>query len=100
ADPAVGYRSGEQAVLLAGRSQLITAATTGSEATVLLEGQNLLPPSYAPDGWVWTGEQQNTGELLIARAEGNLEAIETPALAGMNVRALRVSRDGARLAMI
>ena len=100
ADPAVGYRSEEQTVLLAGTSQLITAATAESDATVLVEGQNLLPPSYAPNGWVWTGEQENAGELLITRAEGNLEAIETPALAGMSVRALRVSRDGARLAMI
>ncbi|WP_187368434.1 LpqB family beta-propeller domain-containing protein [Ruania zhangjianzhongii] len=100
ADPAVGYSSDQQTVLLAGGSQLLTAASAEAEATVLLEGQNLLPPSYAPDGWIWTGEQQNSGELLIARAEGNLEAIETPTLAGMNIRALRVSRDGARLAMI
>lgn len=99
-DPAVGYGSDEQTVMLAGRSQLVTAASTESDATVLVEGQNLVPPSYAPNGWIWTGEQENSGELLIARAEGNVEAIETPALAGMQVRALRVSRDGARLAMI
>lgn len=100
ADPAVGYDSDHQTVLLAGGSQLVTAASTESDATVLLEGQNLVPPTYAPNGWIWTGEQNNSGELLITRAEGNLEAIETPLLAGMDVRALRVSRDGARLAVI
>lgn len=99
-DPAVGYDSDQQTVLLAGGSQLVTAASAESDATVLLEGPNLVPPSYGPNGWIWTGEQNNSGELLIARAEGNLEAIETPLLAGVNVRALRVSRDGARLAMI
>lgn len=99
-DPAVGYDSDHQTVLLAGGAQLLTAPSAASDATVLLEGQNLLPPSYAPNGWIWTGEQRNSGELLITRAEGNLEAIETPALAGMTVRALRVSRDGARLALI
>ena len=100
ADPAVGYLSNEQTVLLAGHTRLITAATSTEDATVLLEGENLLPPSYAPNGWIWTGEQENTGELTIARAEGNVETIETPALAGMHVRGLRVSRDGARLALI
>lgn len=100
ADPAVGYLSNEQTVLLAGHTRLVTAATTTADATVLLEGENLLPPSYAPNGWIWTGEQENTGELTIARAEGNVETIETPALAGMHVRGLRVSRDGARLALI
>lgn len=99
-DPAVGYSTDQQTVMLAGSSQLVTAASTEADATVLLDGENLLPPSYAPNGWVWTGEQENSGELLIARAEGNVEAIETPALAGVTVRALRVSRDGARLAMI
>lgn len=100
ADPAVGYLSNEQTVLLAGHTRLITAATSTEDATVLLEGENLLPPSYAPNGWIWTGERENTGELTIARAEGNVETIETPALAGMHVRGLRVSRDGARLALI
>src|SRR5690606_5989765 len=99
ADPAVGYLSNEQTVRPAGETRLVTAAPTPADPTVLLEGENLLPPSYAPNGWIWTGEQENTGELTIARAEGNVETIETPALAGMHVRGLRVSRDGARLAL-
>ncbi len=100
ADPAVGYQSEEQTVMLAGRTSLVTAATTSADGTVLLHGTDLLAPSYAWNGWIWTGEKENTGELLIARAEGNVESIPTPALEGMHVRGLRVSRDGARLAVI
>lgn len=99
ADPAVGYED-EQTVLLSGRTRLVTVATGSADATVLVEGKNLLAPSYTWNGWVWTGEKDNAGELLIARPEGNVEPIETPALADMHVRALRVSRDGARLAVI
>ena len=104
ADPAVSYQSeqaaGEQTVLLAGHTELVTAPSADAGATVLVQGTNLLAPSYAWNGWIWTGEKDNDGELLIASAQGNVQSIETPALAGMQVRAIRVSRDGARLAVV
>ncbi|UFU02179.1 LpqB family beta-propeller domain-containing protein [Ruania suaedae] len=98
-DPALPYDDGP-AVALSGGSALVTVPTAGGGAERLHLGSDLLAPSYDPRGWAWTGEQENPGELVVARPGTGLATVTAPALEGQQVRALRASRDGARLAVV
>ncbi|UFU07589.1 LpqB family beta-propeller domain-containing protein [Ruania halotolerans] len=88
-------------VVLSGTNQLV-ALPSSAEPEPLHTGPDLLPPSYGPDGWVWTGAQENDGELMVVRpSEQQTRAtVAAEALAGLQVRVIRVSRDGTRLATV
>ncbi|HLR28704.1 MAG TPA: LpqB family beta-propeller domain-containing protein [Ruania sp.] len=99
-DPAVPLDSNLPEVMLAGDSRVVTAPTTQSSSDTLVQGKQLLAPSYGPKGWIWTAEQNNTGQLVLARPDGQTKVLPAPSLDGVKLRALRVSRDGTRLALI
>lgn len=99
-DPAVAQHSDLPTVMLAGKGQLVTVPTTKTGSRTLLQGEHLVAPSYGPHGWIWTAERTNPGTLLLARPTGETATVPAPSLAGSTVRALRVSRDGTRLAVI
>src|SRR5699024_1543101 len=99
-DPAVPLDSELPDVMLSGDGQLVTVPTTHSGADTLVQGKQLLAPSYGPQGWIWTAEKNNSGQLILARANGQTKVLPAPSLQGTKLRALRVSRDGTRLALI
>src|SRR5690606_32639266 len=74
----------------------------GDGTTLLPPGGSLVPPSYDAQGWVWTGPTgpgSNEGSLLVVDpVSGAGETVSAPDLAGADVVALRVSREGSRLA--
>ncbi|WP_159619683.1 LpqB family beta-propeller domain-containing protein [Ruania rhizosphaerae] len=98
-DPAVPYDDGPTVALASG-SVLLTVPSAGQGADQLYTGRELLAPSYGPGGWIWTGEQDNSGELVVVQPGGGALTVTAATLEDQQVRALRVSRDGARLAVV
>lgn len=68
--------------------------------TVLIDGDDLVAPSFDDAGWLWSAERATAGEVLVARPGGEAQALAAPWLAGRRIQALAVSRDGARLAIL
>lgn len=100
---AVPYGDLQEAALVTrvGQDRLLALTDEGQAPRELVSDHGVLAPSYDRFDWVWTGPGQNPGTLVGARPEGEVVTIiDAPALAEHTVRALRVSRDGARLAMI
>lgn len=87
-------------VVLSGQRRLLLLPLDGGAPVALVEGAALVPPSVDRHGWVWTGEQASAGELLAVDASGAVAALDAPWLEGRTVRSLRVSRDGARVALV
>lgn len=97
--PAVGYGAGTDEVALRdGTGRLMLADTGRASVTQLLAGEGLAPPSVDRQGWIWTADAG--GRVLAVTRGGALRTVEAPWLAGHAVRALAVSREGARLAVI
>ena len=96
--PAQGERGFPLVVLDAGRSVVAVRGTRVSEPW--LEGRRLVAPSVDRAGWVWTSPQANRGSLLAARSVVEDVEVQAEWLDGREVRSLRVSRDGARLAVV
>lgn len=99
---------GEQmfAVLSADRSRLyVGEPKTGGAAPVIaaevaLTGVKLVAPSFDPQGWVWSASETSTGRLLVALPGQRRSSVAAPWLVGTSVRALRLSRDGSRVAIV
>jgi hypothetical protein len=97
--PAISL-DGSIRVVLDAAQRLVLLPLEGAEPQVLHEGASLLPPSIDRHGWVWTGERLSAGTLTAVSASGE-DPVEVPVdwLADREVRSIRVSRDGARLAV-
>ena len=63
-------------------------------------GTDLLPPTRDRFGYTWSGERRSPGDLVAIGEPGASVSVPAPFLAGMTVKAIRVSRDGARLVML
>lgn len=97
--PAVSL-DGETRVVLDGSARLYQLPTDGPEPLLLIEGTSLLAPSIDRHGWVWTGERTSSGKLLSVRpGEGPVE-VAADWLQGRELRSIRVSRDGTRVAIV
>lgn len=99
---ALPYRSGP-AVGLVDSSALVAFELAAAEPTTLsAPGGRLLAPSYDERGWVWTGPTgpgANTGELTVVDpVQGTVASVAAPDLSGADVVAIRVSREGSRIA--
>lgn len=68
--------------------------------TLLVEGRNLVAPSYDPGGWLWTAETVSEGVIVVAGPDATTSELMAPQLAGRTIQAIAVSRDGARLAVL
>ena len=86
-------------VLLDGAQRLVLLPLGGGEPETLLPGIDLLPPSVDRFGWVWTGEKDSAGLLTAVQPDGTRVSVSAPLLADRELRSMRVSRDGARLAV-
>ncbi|GAA4416895.1 MtrAB system accessory lipoprotein LpqB [Georgenia halophila] len=100
-DPAVGYESPvATTVFLDGTDRLVSASGNNAPPILLTEGTQLVPPSVDRQGWVWTTPAASDGTLRAVRSNGQLVEVGASWLADGKIRALRVSRDGARIAVI
>ncbi len=86
-------------VLLDGTTRLVLLPSGSGEPEELWVGQDLLPPSVDRFGWIWTGERFSDGTLVAIAPDGTQVPVAAPLLADRQVRSMRVSRDGARIAI-
>lgn len=64
---------------------------------------DLVTPSFDAHGWVWTGPRTPSGRLVAARIVGgriDRAEVSVPWLAGLQVVALRLSREAARAVVV
>lgn len=87
-------------VALADPSTLVSVPTAASDQRTLLTGSSLAPPSVDRFGWVWTARAGATGRLDAVRVDGTDAEVTGEWLPGRSVRAVRVSRDGTRVAIV
>lgn len=86
-------------VVLSGPRRLVSVrGEVVSEPWV--EGRRLAAPSVDRFGWVWTSPEANAGVLPAARSLAESVEVYSGWLEGREVRSLRVSRDGARVAIV
>lgn len=94
--------TGEDGVAVrVGKRVIETLPVPDQEPVPLFEGKDLLPPVFDPYGWVWSGETTNPGTLLATTPGSGVAAIvDAPLLKDHDVRAVRLSRDGGRIAVL
>lgn len=93
---------GDVWVVLDEGRRLMLLPVGGEEPVELPAGDGglLLPPSVDRHDWIWTGERSpSAGVLLAVSPEGEVVEVAAPWLTGREVRAVRVSRDGTRVAI-
>ncbi|WP_028050218.1 LpqB family beta-propeller domain-containing protein [Cellulomonas sp. URHD0024] len=95
--PAVSA-DGSLRVLLSGPNTLVTAPTPETPAHALFTGGSLAAPSIDRLGWTWTASS-NDG-IVAVKAGSPTVSVLADWLTGRIVRAVRVSPDGTRLAVI
>lgn len=84
-------------VMLAGPDTLVLAPSPDAPAVPLYSGPALVGPSVDRLGWAWTA----TGSTLVAVGRsGTVVSMAPPWLVDRQVHALRVSRDGTRIAVV
>ncbi|PFG37631.1 sporulation and spore germination protein [Flavimobilis soli] len=99
-DPTALAVRGDVVVARLGEERLVRLSTAG-EATDLLAEPGLVAPSVDRFGWVWTGSEDRDGTLTAVRAsDGTRMDLVVDWLAGQEVRRVKVSRDGARVAVL
>lgn len=86
-------------VVLDGTTRLVLLPADSAEPETLLTGEDLLPPSVDRFGWIWTGERDSDGTLTVVSPDGETVSVDAPMLLDRQVRSMRVSRDGARIAI-
>lgn len=94
--PAVSADGNAYAVLGQGRGSLYFQLPGTSAATIALRGPRLTPPSFDPQGWVWSAPAVPVNRVFAARADAGTTTVSAPWLAGHELVSLRLSRDGAR----
>ncbi|MBU4214628.1 MAG: hypothetical protein KJ792_08240 [Actinobacteria bacterium] len=97
--PAVDL-AGNVRVALSGTGSLVRLPTSGPDAVVLASGGNLAAPSVDRFDWVWTARQLPGEGLTAVGSAGQVVRLAVDWLAGRTVTALRVSRDGTRVAVV
>lgn len=98
--PALPYADGPP-VVVSGGSALVTAPTDGAAPVSLLVAAGpLTGPTYDRLGWVWTSRTVGDGVVHAVRADAARVDVEASWLLGREIRALRVSRDGARAVVV
>ncbi|WP_287898350.1 LpqB family beta-propeller domain-containing protein [Arthrobacter sp.] len=106
-NPAVSYTQDSFAFLNQQRSALYMA-TAGKTVKDVLDGSELLRPSFDPQGWVWSGNSGTADGKLIAFNSDNAFGPAPPAsvslapdwLRGQVVKDAQLSRDGTRILIL
>jgi hypothetical protein len=113
--PALGYDATTVAFLI-GSSELVVTDALGRgtvplvsstapaegvmEVETLYSGVNLVAPSFDWYGLVWTAERDGDGSLIAVAPDGQVLTVAAAWLQGREVAAVRVSHDGARVAVL
>ncbi|WP_029068433.1 LpqB family beta-propeller domain-containing protein [Jonesia quinghaiensis] len=89
-------------VILDDQDTLRRVSAGQDSGAVLARGDDLIAPSIDRFNWVWTGEveQGDTSELQVVTGDGTTVPVAIPWLAGRTISEIRVSHDGARIAVI
>ncbi|GAA3683243.1 hypothetical protein GCM10023081_21450 [Arthrobacter ginkgonis] len=102
-DPAMGPGGNRYAFLDGGRTRLFTVDETGSVSTPV-RGVDLVAPSIDTYGWTWTVAGGSHSHVMAVPASTALDGPAREVAAGWlddaEVLSLRVSRDGARVAVV
>ncbi|WGW10693.1 LpqB family beta-propeller domain-containing protein [Saxibacter everestensis] len=99
--PAASLAGNRYAFLGDGGKKLYEVGTDDpADIRVLAEGKSFVAPSYAPRDWLWTGEADNEGNLIAISGDGKPVTISAPWLADRELKAVQISRDGARIAVL
>jgi hypothetical protein len=93
-------REGDLTVLLSGSDTLVLAPAPDEAPRTLLTAPGLVDPSVDPSRWVWTGRSQSDGRLTALQVDGPVLDVGADWLEGRTLRSLRLSRDGARIAVV
>ncbi|WP_207343827.1 LpqB family beta-propeller domain-containing protein [Arthrobacter sp. E3] len=98
--PAISY-SGKNFAFRAGEGNQIYSVVPGGRPELAISGVALTPPSFAPDGWLWSAAGDGSGMVIAINPNdgGKLGApvvLTIPWLVGREVTTLRISRDGTR----
>lgn len=88
------------AVVRAGSDRLVAASRETAEPVVLLEGPGLVAPSVDRFGWTWSASTGDDGLVQAVMPGAAPSGVAADWLAGRDVVALRVSHDGARIAVV
>jgi len=102
--PAISY-SGKSFAFLDGAGRNLYVATPGTPETIAASGPALTPPSFAPNGWLWTATGDGSGTVLAVDTNNaghtpDPVVMSVPWLVGQHVKTLRISRDGTRALVI
>ncbi|UCN15946.1 LpqB family beta-propeller domain-containing protein [Cellulomonas iranensis] len=91
---------GSVRVALADASTLVALPVGAAAQRTLLTGAGLAAPSVDRFGWVWTARVSAPGRLDTVRLDGTTTEVAAEWLLGRTVRAVRVSRDASRVAIV
>lgn len=91
---------GKLIALLSGSNRLVLAPTAEKGAVTLLTGIRLLAPSVDRFGWIWTGSATVGSPVLAVLADGTPATVTADWLEDRTVESIRVSHDGARIAVV
>jgi hypothetical protein len=70
------------------------------DVSTVIEGEELLPPSFDRHGWLWTGERSLPETITVAAPGADPITLEARWLAGRTVLEMVPSRDGARVLVV
>ncbi len=84
-----------------GGSTIYAVSFGGDGAFPLIEGSQLVVPSFDLADWVWSAERTSAGELLTTNIQtGESLRFQLSWLEGLNVRDIAMSREGARMVIV
>lgn len=98
---AVSADLSEVAATSSDATRLLVGRTSTGKATQVRTGAGLLRPDYARDGELWSPAAGGPAELEVLKGEGRLKVVagDDP-VPNLRLRALSLSPDGARVALI
>lgn len=102
--PAISY-SGKNFAFLSGVGNQIFTVQANEAPLLTLAGVALTPPSFAPNGWLWSAAGDGSGLVMAIDPDdggklGTPVLLTVPWLVGQQVHTFRVSRDGTRALVI
>lgn len=100
-DPAIDPRAQRLALLSSDRSKLLVGPIGGTP-TEALHGTSLSAPSWDNSSQVWVSDSKADGTSTVwqVRANGAAMRVSLPKLGAQTITAVRVSRDGTRVALV
>ncbi len=87
-------------VVLSAPGRLVRLPADGAPPVPILTGTELIAPTTDRYDWVWSGEATTAGTLTAIGPDDSPVAVAADWLAGLSIRSMSISRDGARIAIV